>query len=73
MSEDRVSVEWLFGDLLNYFKFVDIKKQMKLGLSPIVKTYLLCGLLHNARVCFYGITTSEYFGCPPPYLQEYFY
>ena len=26
MSAVRVSVEWLFGDIVNYFKFVDFKK-----------------------------------------------
>ena len=73
MSEVRVSVEWVFGDLLSYFKFVDFKKQLKLGLSPVGKTYLLCGLLQNARSCLYGNTTSDYFGIQPPTLQEYFH
>ena len=27
MSEARVSVEWLFGDIVEYFKFVDYKKK----------------------------------------------
>ena len=26
MSSVRVSVEWLFGDIVEYFKFVDFKK-----------------------------------------------
>ena len=26
MSEVRVSVEWMFGDIANYFKFMDFKK-----------------------------------------------
>ena len=26
MSAVRVYVEWLFGDIVNYFKFVDLKK-----------------------------------------------
>ena len=25
MSSVRVSVEWLFGDIINYFKFIDLK------------------------------------------------
>ena len=25
MSEVRVSVEWIFGDIINYFKFLDFK------------------------------------------------
>ena len=30
MSEVRVSVEWLFGDIINSFKFLDYKKNLKL-------------------------------------------
>ena len=26
MSEERVSVEWNFGDIINYFKSLDFKK-----------------------------------------------
>ena len=28
MSEVRVTVEWLFGNIKNYFKFIDFKKEM---------------------------------------------
>ena len=31
MSSVRSSVEWLFGDIVNYFKFLDFKKNLKLG------------------------------------------
>jgi len=27
MSEVRTSVEWLFNDIINYFKFLDLKKE----------------------------------------------
>ena len=30
MSSVRSSVEWLFGDIVNYFKFLDFKKNLKL-------------------------------------------
>ena len=30
MSEVRVSVEWIFGDVVNYFKFLDFKKNLKI-------------------------------------------
>ena len=33
MSSVRTSVEWLFGDIVNYFKFMDFKKNLKIGLS----------------------------------------
>ena len=35
MSNVRTSVEWLFGDIVEYFKFMDFKKNLKIGLSSI--------------------------------------
>jgi len=29
MSKLRISVEWLFGELKNFFKFIDYKKDYK--------------------------------------------
>ena len=72
MSSVRVSVEWLFGDILNYFKFLDFKKNLKIGLSNIGKTYVVCALMRNALTCLYGNQTSEFFELEPPSLQEYF-
>ncbi|XP_028416849.1 uncharacterized protein LOC114541060 [Dendronephthya gigantea] len=72
MSATRVSVEWLFGDIVNYFKFVDFKRNLKIRLSSVGKMYLVCALLHNSHTCLYGNLTSEFFGVAPPTLQQYF-
>ncbi len=72
MSSLRVSVEWVFGDIINYFKFMDFKKNLKIGLSAVGKMYPVCALWRNALTCLYGSTTSAYFGVDPPTLQEYF-
>lgn len=72
MSNVRTSVEWLFGDVINYFKFLDFKKNLKIGLSSIGKMYVICALLRNALTCLYENETSEYFGLQPPQLQDYF-
>lgn len=72
MSEVRVAVEWLFGDIVNYFKFIDFKKQMKIGLSSVGKFYFVSALLENSRTCLYGNIVSEFFSIAPPSLQEYF-
>ena len=40
LSSVRVSVEWLFGDVVNQFKFVDFKKNLKVALSPIGKIFI---------------------------------
>ena len=38
MDEVRVSVEWLFGDIANYFKFLDLKKKnSKIEQSSVCK------------------------------------
>ena len=72
MSRTRVTVEWLFGDISSWFAFLDFKKNLKLNLSAVGKMYLVCALLTNARTCLYGNLTSDYFGCEPPILEEYF-
>ena len=70
MSNVRMSVEWLFGDIVEYFKFMDFKKNLKIGLSSIGKLYVVCALLRNALL--YRNLTSSYFKLDPPTLEEYF-
>ena len=72
MSSVRSSVEWLFGDIINYFKFLDFKKNLKIGLSSVGKMYIVCALLRNSLTCLYGNNTSEFFQCDPPDLFTYF-
>ncbi|KAJ8017757.1 hypothetical protein HOLleu_44613 [Holothuria leucospilota] len=71
MSKVRISVEWSFGDILNYFKFTDYKKSQKV-LSACGKMYIVSGLLTNAHTCVHKNNTSTYFGLDPPSLEEYF-
>ena len=54
MSSVRVSVEWVFKDIINYSNFLDFKKNLKVQLSAVGKMYIACTLLHNARCCLYG-------------------
>ena len=72
MSSVRVSVEWIFGDIVNYFKFMDFKKNLKIGLSQVGKMYIVAAVLRNALTCLYGNETSQFFELDPPTLQEYF-
>ena len=73
MSRVRTSVEWVFGDVINYFKFLDFKKNMKVQLSSVGKMYIVCAILQNAFTCLYGNLTSDYFDLQPPTIQEYFH
>ena len=72
MRAVRVSVEWLFGDIIDSFKFLDCKKSLKIGLSSVGKMYLVWALLRNAITCLYGNQTSEFFDLEPPTLEGYF-
>ena len=41
ISSVRKAVEWIFGDIINYFRFLDLKKNLKIGLRQIGKCILL--------------------------------
>ena len=42
MSSARVLVEWVFGEITEYFAFVDFKKTQKIALSEVGKMYKIC-------------------------------
>lgn len=72
MSAVGVSVELVFGEVANSFKFIDFKKNLKIQLNSVGKMYVVCSLLHNAITCLYGNQTSQYFNLDPPTIEEYF-
>ena len=45
MSKVRNSVEWVFGDIVNYFKFVDFHKTSKVQVSAAGKIYMVQNIL----------------------------
>ena len=65
MNAIRCSFECVFGDIVNYFKFLDLKKKLKIGL-PSRKN------LQNALTYLYYNSTAQFFNLDPPTLQEYF-
>ena len=69
MSQVRVSVEWVFNEIVTYFTFIDFTKELNIGLSPVGKTYAVCALLQNALTCLYGSNTAKYFDIEPPTLE----
>ena len=71
MSSVCSSVEWIFGDIVSSFKFLDFKKNLKIGLSTVGKLYIVSALMRNALTCLYGNSTSAFFALDPPSL-EYF-
>ena len=71
MSKVRMSVEWIFGDVINDFKFLDFKKNLKIGLSAVGEMYIVGAILRNCLTCLYGNLTAEYFDVQPPVLEDY--
>ena len=72
MSSVRVAVEWTFGDIINYFIFMDFKKNLMIGLSQVGKMYVVSAIFRNGLTCIYGDTTSKFFWLERPSLEEYF-
>lgn len=68
----HISVEWLFREIVKYFKFFDFKKKLIIGLSSVGKMYLVGAIIKNAHTCLYRNQTSEFFSVDPPTLQDYF-
>ena len=46
-----ISVDWVFV-IINYFKFLDFHKYLKIQLSAAGKMHIICVLLQNARSFF---------------------
>lgn len=71
MSSARIAVEWAFGKVVQFFAFVDYKKNQKILLQPVASHYFCAVLFTNCHTCFNGSEASKYFGVQPPTLQEY--
>lgn len=71
MSKVRISVEWGFGKIFQYFAYLDFRKNLKVLLQPVGKYYLVGSLLINCHTCLYGSITGSYFQLDPPSLETY--
>jgi hypothetical protein len=71
MSAVRMVVEWGFKEIVNQFRFLDFRSQMKIYLSPVGAYYVVGIFFLNIRSCFYGNQTSQYFGCNTMTINEY--
>ena len=69
MINVRVAVEWLFKEITTYFSFLDFKKDLKIGLSPVGKINIVCVLMTNVRTCLYKSQTSDYLDVNPLMLE----
>ena len=72
MSACRVTVEWVFKEMTSKWAFVSMKNQQRYLLSPVGVHYKVATLLSNIHSCVNGGNEiSQFFGCPPPSLEEY--
>lgn len=71
MSSGRITVEWLFKQVKQYWTVADFKRKLMIGQAPVGSLYLGCLLLCNFRCCLYGSPISEYFDSKAPSLEEY--
>jgi hypothetical protein len=72
MSSVRESVEWSFGKIVQYYSFLDFRKNLKVMLSPVGKYFIVGAFLTNCHTCVYGSVTSSFFECFPPTLEHQF-
>jgi hypothetical protein len=61
MARVRESVEWTFKDILQHWKFFDMKTGMKIFKSPIAKYYIVAAFLTNLINGFYGGQARNFF------------
>ena len=73
MAKQPMSVEWGFGKITQYFEFNNLRKNMKIGLSPVGAYFFTSVLLTNCHTCYYGLKTGFSFECSPPSIREYFH
>jgi len=73
MAKQRMSVEWGFGKITQYFEFNNLWKNMKIGLSPVGAYYFTSVLLTNCHTCSYGSKMGFSFEYSPPSIWKYFH
>lgn len=72
MSKMRVSVEWSYAQILNYWKALDVKSNLRTGAQPVGQMYRVGALLANCITCMRGgNTASDYFRVKPPSIKDY--
>lgn len=61
MSKVCLVVEWVFGDIVLYFVFLDFKKNLKMGFSLVGIMYFVCVFVWNVYICLYSFMFSFFF------------
>lgn len=72
MADNRITVEWTFGDQKAQFKLIGDHKKLNIHQSAVGKIIFVSMLLLNCRTCLYGLNTGRTYGLLPPTLGQYF-
>ncbi len=72
MSKVRVSVEWSYGQVIQYWSYLDFKHQMCARKMSVGLMYSVAVLLTNCITCVRGgNNNSDFFQVKPPTIEEY--
>jgi hypothetical protein len=71
MSKVRVTAEWAFRDVEQYFTQVDVPRKPRLRVTPAGLWYVCAVMLWNFRVCLYGSQATQCFECDTIEISEY--
>lgn len=73
MSRVRVSVGWIFGDMINYFKFLDFKKNLKVQIVLLEKCTLSVLYFIMLGVVYMGQKNQDFSKLNPHLLKSTLY
>ena len=71
MSVRRVTVEWMFKEVKQYWSVVEVKSKLRLNQFLVEKLDLMCMLLSNIRNCYYPNQVAQFFSCSPPSITSF--
>jgi DDE superfamily endonuclease len=71
MSKVRVTVEWAFRDVKQYFTHPDVPRKLRLRVTPAGLWYVCSVMLWNFRVCLYRSQAAQYFDCDALDIADY--
>ena len=71
MNAARVSIENVFGCVVNLWTLLDFKRYFKIHQNSPARTYLNAQFLTNCHNCMRPNQVAQMFDCQPPTLTEY--
>ena len=71
LSSIQITVAWVFGELVDQWKFLDFQQAMKIFKCPVAQYYVNAAFLSNLCNCLLGSRTQQYFGATQLTIDEY--